>query len=116
MSSQIIQAIDSSPLLRLLGECLMAAPGMLARGANAMLDGAVELGGGAMSFAKSTASMGSSIFSGPSGPEISPVRTPEISAPAVEPSRFHVAMEDLGQFSAPTFGGGSIGGKGFGIG
>lgn len=114
MSSQIAQAIDSSPLLRLLGECIMGAPGFLARGANAVLDGAVELGSGAMSFAKGTASMGSSIFSGPGGPEISPVRTPEISAPTVASDRFNVPMEEIGTLSAPSFGGGgrSVGGIG----
>lgn len=114
MSSGIIQAIDSSPLLRMLGECLMGAPALLARGANAMLDGAVELGSGAMSIAKGTAAMGSSIFNSPGGPEITSA-SQSISAPAQNHSIYHASEADLCTLSAPTFGCGSRGVGGLGM-
>ena len=114
MSADIIRAIDESPLLNLLKECGKAAPGLFARATNAVLDSAGAAIGGAVAVCKGTAAMGSSIFSGPSGPEISPVRTPEISAPAVAQDRFHVCHSELGGFSSPTFGGCGVGGTSLG--
>jgi hypothetical protein len=115
MSQGIIRAIDESPLLNLLFDCAKALPGVALRGANAILEGAAELGTGAVAFAKGTTAMGSSIFGGQNGPEVSPVRTPEISAPALTQAH-SVDPSELCTFSAPTFGGcGSRGVSGLGM-
>ena len=113
MSQGIIRAIDESPLLNLLFDCAKALPGLAARGANAMLEGVAEIGTGAVAFAKGTTAMGSSIFGGQNGPELSPVRTPEISAPSVAQA-YSVDPSDLGNFPAPIFGAGgrNVGGLG----
>lgn len=101
------------PLIDLLIDSIGALPSGIARATNAGLDILGGLGAKMTDGIKNASTaMGSSIFSGPSGLEISaPARSQEISAPA---RGIHdVDPLDLGQLSAPTFG---VGGKSAGIG
>jgi len=115
--SDIVRAIDESPLLRLLGECLMAAPGFLGKIASGAVQTASEVGssvGQAFSAVKDVA-LGSGVSMGRDGPEISPVRerVQEIAPPSrVEAT--HVDMSELGSFAPPSFGGNMSVGQGMG--
>lgn len=121
-SDSIAQEVGSKGQIPLLDYALgivFALPGLAVRGTNALLEGATEIGNITMSFAKSSVAMGSSLFSGPSGPEISPVRAPEISAPAPAMSLgqgqgIHICDSEIGCLSPSGGGSSGIGGHGFG--
>ena len=117
MSQGFIRNVDEGLLGMVLNAVVFEGPakaaGLIGRAANfvgesvnnglSMVGGTISNGLGSVSSAVSA-----------SGPDMSPVKTPEISAPAVAPDRFHVDMNDLGNFAAPSFGAGSIGGHGMG--
>lgn len=99
--------IDNSPMGKLFTAMIHEGPEMLARGVGRVLDGAASV------YDTAVAGIGSVIDGAkdliPSMPRMEAAvaeQAPKIEAPQVAQviTAHHVGMEDLGQFSAPTFG------------
>ena len=91
----------------------------LGRGADSMGEGVANSGGFSLggSIGGGLGERFTGLFGGSDGPSLAPARTPglQVEAPVIQHAAYHVDPADLGNFSAPTFGGSSRGGAGIGI-
>jgi len=107
--ADIVRAIDDSPLFKLLTDCVMSAPGFLARGLSNVVQGATEIAGGVVA---GISAIKENIGATMSGPDRSDGQEQGVKlGRSADLHMGRVSQQDLGQYGvtmddvvAPTVG------------